>query len=39
MVTWHEVFILPAASSFEYINCHARTGFLPFFTLFEEAGR
>ena len=39
VVTWHEVFILPAASSFEYINCHARTGVLPFFTLFEEAGR
>lgn len=39
VVTWHEVFILPAASSFEYINCHARTGFLPFFPLFEKAGR
>lgn len=33
VVTWHEVFIMPASSSFEYVNCHPRTGVLPFFPL------
>jgi aldoxime dehydratase len=29
---WHEVSILPAADQiFEYINCHAETGLLPYF--------
>ena len=29
---WHEVFVLSAATSrFEYLNCHPRTGLLPFF--------
>lgn len=29
---WHEVFVLPAETSrFEYVNCHPRTGLLPFF--------
>ncbi|MGY4505799.1 aldoxime dehydratase [Bradyrhizobium sp. GM24.11] len=39
VVTWHEVFILPASSTFEYINCHPGTGVLPFFPLLESAGR
>jgi len=25
---WHEVMVLPAAQSFEYINCHDRTGLM-----------
>jgi hypothetical protein len=29
---WHEVFVLSAAASrFEYVNCHPRTGLLPYF--------
>lgn len=30
VVTWHEVFILPRGTSFEYVNCHPGTGILPF---------
>lgn len=30
VVTWHEVFVLSATPSFEYINCHAQTGLLRF---------
>lgn len=30
VVTWHEVFVLPRSASFEYVNCHERTGILPF---------
>ncbi|WP_455885231.1 phenylacetaldoxime dehydratase family protein [Pseudomonas spelaei] len=33
VVTWHEVFVLTATPSFEYINCHANTGLLPFANL------
>jgi hypothetical protein len=30
--TWHEVFVLVAADQrFEYLNCHPRTGLLPYF--------
>lgn len=40
VVTWHEVFIMPAASAFEYVNCHPKTGVLPYFELLEpESGR
>jgi aldoxime dehydratase len=39
VVTWHEVFILPAATSFEYVNCHPRTGVLPYFDLLELVNR
>ena len=35
VVTWHEVFVMPAATSFEYINCHPQTGVLPYFDLLE----
>jgi aldoxime dehydratase len=35
VVTWHEVFILPAATGFEYVNCHSKTGVLPYFELLE----
>ncbi len=35
VVTWHEVFVMPAATSFEYVNCHPRTGVLPYFDLLE----
>jgi phenylacetaldoxime dehydratase/aldoxime dehydratase len=32
LALWHEVFTLPAgAARLEYLNCHPRTGFLPFF--------
>jgi aldoxime dehydratase len=33
VVTWHEVFIMHASSSFEYVNCHPDTGFLPYFAV------
>jgi hypothetical protein len=26
VVTWHEIFIMPATASFEYVNCHPKTG-------------
>jgi aldoxime dehydratase len=30
--TWHEVYVLPGnGQQFEYINCHPRTGLLPYF--------
>ncbi len=30
--TWHEVFVLPEnGQHFEYVNCHGRTGLLPYF--------
>lgn len=30
--TWHEVYVLPEGDqSFDYINCHAATGLLPYF--------
>jgi aldoxime dehydratase len=29
-VSWHEVFVLPFGE-FEYVNCHPRTGLLPYF--------
>jgi len=32
VVTWHEVFIVPRNSGFEYVNCHDRTGIMPFAT-------
>jgi aldoxime dehydratase len=35
VVTWHEVFILPTATGFEYVNCHSKTGVLPYFDLLE----
>lgn len=39
VVTWHELFVLPAATSFEYVNCHDKTGVLPYFELMEpQAG-
>ncbi|EOM74522.1 phenylacetaldoxime dehydratase [Rhodococcus rhodnii LMG 5362] len=30
VVTWHEVFALPRSTGFEYVNCHPRTGILPY---------
>ncbi|MGS4821893.1 phenylacetaldoxime dehydratase family protein [Raoultella terrigena] len=34
--TWHEVYVLPRGSQhFEYINCHSKTGLLPFFERIE----
>ena len=35
VVTWHEAFVMPASTSFEYVNCHPRTGVLPYFELLE----
>jgi aliphatic aldoxime dehydratase len=35
VVTWHELFVMPQATSFEYVNCHAKTGVLPYFDLLE----
>jgi len=35
VITWHEAFVMPAATSFEYVNCHPRTGVLPYFELLE----
>lgn len=35
VVTWHEVFVMPAAASFEYVNCHSGTGVLPYCNLLE----
>lgn len=35
VVTWHECFILPAATAFEYVNCHPMTGVLPYFEVLE----
>ncbi|WP_119273596.1 phenylacetaldoxime dehydratase family protein [Taklimakanibacter deserti] len=30
--TWHEVYVLPEGGQrFEYVNCHPRTGLLPYF--------
>lgn len=30
--TWHEVYVLPEGGQrFEYLNCHAQTGLLPYF--------
>jgi len=37
VITWHEVFIMPASTTFEYVNCHPQTGVLPFFPLVEVA--
>lgn len=37
VVTWHEVFITPGGSQFEYINCHGSTGLLPYAPIFEPA--
>lgn len=28
VVTWHEIFVLPRSSRFEYVNCHPDTGLL-----------
>jgi aldoxime dehydratase len=36
VVTWHEAFVMPASTSFEYVNCHAATGVIPYFDLFER---
>ncbi len=30
VVTWHELFVLPGANLFEYLNCADGTGLLPF---------
>ncbi|MTV26768.1 phenylacetaldoxime dehydratase family protein [Nitriliruptoraceae bacterium ZYF776] len=37
VVTWHEVFVLLPSASFEYVNCHARTGLLPHGPVLEAA--
>jgi aldoxime dehydratase len=33
VITWHECFVLPSTTAFEYINCHPSTGVLPYFPL------
>lgn len=33
VVTWHECFVMPSTTSFEYVNCHPSTGVLPYFEL------
>lgn len=35
VVTWHEVFVLLPGAGFEYVNCHAQTGLLPYCPLVE----
>ncbi|ETR78079.1 phenylacetaldoxime dehydratase [Afipia sp. P52-10] len=35
VVTWHECFVMPEASSFEYVNCQPGTGVLPYCELLE----
>lgn len=35
-VSWHELFVLPEAT-FEYVNCHAATGLLPYIQAMEIA--
>jgi len=36
LLLWHEVFVLPAEGQrFEYVNCHPRTGLLPWFEVRE----
>lgn len=37
VVTWHEVFIMPGSTAFEYINCHTSTGLLPYTPVLERA--
>jgi len=38
LALWHEVAVLPTGSlELEYVNCHERTGFLPFFEHIEAA--
>ncbi|MEV6344314.1 phenylacetaldoxime dehydratase family protein [Actinoplanes sp. NPDC051851] len=32
VTTWHEVFVLPESSSYEYVNCHPGTGILEYAT-------
>lgn len=31
VVTWHELFVLPGQTCFEYVNCHPGTSLLPYF--------
>ncbi len=35
VITWHEAFVMPAATSFEYVNCHPLTGVIRYCPLFE----
>ena len=30
VVTWHELFVMNHGNTFEYVNCHPRTGLLPY---------
>jgi aldoxime dehydratase len=30
VITWHEVFVLSGSAAFQYVNCHADTGLLPY---------
>lgn len=34
VVTWHEVFVLLPGAGFEYVNCHAQTGLMPYCPLY-----
>ncbi len=38
VVTWHELFVLQMGNLFEYVNCHPRTGLLPYARLLAAAG-
>jgi aldoxime dehydratase len=33
VITWHECFVMPAATSFEYVNCNPLTGVIRYCTL------
>lgn len=37
VVTWHEVFVLPPNTTLEYVNCHPKTGLLPFYGIWGAA--
>jgi aldoxime dehydratase len=36
VVTWHEAFVMPASTSFEYVNCHPLTGVIRYCALLED---
>lgn len=38
VVTWHELFVLHMGNVFEYVNCHPKTGILPFARWSEPVG-
>jgi len=39
VVTWHELFVLSHGNTFEYVNCHTRTGLLPYAQIWQQTPR